>query len=57
MSIPIAALIAAAVCIMSVVALSVSKSNTLDTALYIVFYSAVVVSMTTCIVEFISRLP
>lgn len=56
MSIPIAALIAAAVCIISVVALSVSKSNTLDTMLYIVFYSAVVVSITTCIVEFISRL-
>lgn len=56
MLIPIATLIAAAVCIMSVVALSVSKSNTLDTVLYIVFYSAVVVSITTCIVEFISRL-
>lgn len=56
MSIPIVALIAAAVCIMSVVALSVSKSNKLDTMLYTVFYSAVVVSITTGIVEFISRL-
>lgn len=56
MSIPIATLIAAAVCIISVAALSVSKSNTLDTILYIVFYSAVVVSIATCIVEFISRL-
>lgn len=56
MSIPIAVLIAAAVCLMSAVALSVSKSDTLDTMLYIVFYSAVVVSITTGIVEFISRL-
>lgn len=56
MSIPIATLIAAAVCIMSVAALSVSKSSTLDTILYIVFYSSVVVSVTTGIVEFISRL-
>lgn len=56
MSIHIVALIAAAVCIMSVVALSVSKSNKLDTMLYIVFYSAVVVSITTGIVGFISRL-
>lgn len=56
MSIPIATLIAAAVCFMSVAALFVSKSDTLDTMLYIVFYSAVVVCTTTCIVEFISRL-
>lgn len=56
MSIPIVTLIMAAVCIMSVVALSVSKSNTSDTVLYIVFYSAVVVSITTCIVDFISGL-
>ena len=56
MSISIVALIAAAVCIMSVVALSVSKSNTLDTILYIVLYSAAVVSITTCIVQVISRL-
>ena len=56
MSIPIAVLIAAAVCLMSAAALSVSESNKLDTILYIVFYSAVVVSITTGVVEFISRL-
>lgn len=56
MSIPIVALIAFAVLIVSAAALSVSRSNTLDTVLYIVFYSAAVVSTTTIIVEFISRL-
>lgn len=56
MSIHIVMLIAAVVCIMSVAALAVSKSNTLDTMLYIVFYFAVVVSITTIIMELISRL-
>lgn len=56
MSIPIVTLIAAAVCIMSVAALSVSKSDTLDKILYIVFYFGAVVCTTTYIVEFISRL-
>lgn len=56
MSIPIATLIAAAVCIMSIAALSVSKSNTLDTVLYTVFYFAAVACTTTCAVEIISRL-
>lgn len=56
MSIPILALIAFAVFIMSAATLSVSRSNTLDTVLYIVFYSAMVVFTTTIIMCFILRL-
>lgn len=56
MSISIVALIAFAVLIISAVALSVSRSNTLDTVLYIVIYSVAVVSMTTAIVWLISGL-
>ena len=56
MSIPIVALIAFSVLIISAAALSVSKSNTLDTILYIVFYSAAVVSITTAVVALISGL-
>ena len=56
MSISIVALIAFSILIVSAAVLSVSRSNTLDTALYIVFYSAAVVSTTAIIVEFISGL-
>ena len=56
MSMPIVALIAFSVLIISAAALSVSKSNTLDTILYIVFYSAAVVSITTAVVALISGL-
>lgn len=56
MSIPVVALIAFAVLIVSAFVLSVSRSDTLDTVLYIVFYSAAVVSTTAAIVALISRL-
>lgn len=56
MSIPIVALIAFAVLIISAAALSVSKSNMLDTILYIAFYSGVVVFITAAAVALISGL-
>nr|DAV65844.1 MAG TPA: hypothetical protein [Caudoviricetes sp.] len=57
MSISIVTLIAFVIAIMSAVALSVSRSDTLDTILYIVLYSGSVVAITTFVVGLISRLP
>lgn len=56
MSISTVTLIAIAIVVMSAVAFSVSESDTLDTVLGAVFYSAVVVSITTIIMEFIAGL-
>jgi hypothetical protein len=56
MSISIVALISAAILVISVAVLSVSRSDTLDTVLYIALYSAAVVSITTSVVGFISGL-
>ena len=56
MSILIAALIAFAVLVASAFVLSVSKSHTLDTVLYIVIYSVAAVSVTAAVVALISGL-
>ena len=56
MSISIVALVTFAILVMSAAALSVSKSHTLDTVLYIVIYSVAAASITTAIVALISGL-
>lgn len=56
MSISIVALITFAVLVMFAAALSVSKSDTLDTMLYIGFYSGMVVFITVAVTGLISGL-
>ena len=56
MSISVISLIAFIVLAAAVGALSVSKSRTLDTMLFCVFYTAAVVATTSIVVEFLSRL-
>lgn len=54
--ISITSLVAFVVLVAAVVALSVSKSRTLDTVLFSVFYAASMVAVTSVVVEFLSRL-
>lgn len=54
--IPTVLLIAFVVLVAAVAALSVSKSRTLDTVLFCVFYTAVVVAVTSAIVGFLPGL-
>lgn len=54
-SIPAVSLIASVILIVAVIALSVSKSRTLDTVLFSVFYAAAVVTVASSVVEFLSR--
>ena len=49
-------IIAFIIVVMAVAALSVSKSRALDTVLFCVFYSAVVVAVTATVIEFLLRL-
>lgn len=54
-SIPAVPLIAFVILIVAVIALCFSKSRTLDTVLFSVFYAAVVVTVASSVVEFLSR--
>ena len=55
-TIPAVPLIAFVILIAVIGALSVSKHRTLDTVLFCVFYTAVVVAVTSAIVELLPRL-
>lgn len=55
-TIPVVPLIASAILIVSVVCLSVSKSRTLDTVMFFIFYTAAVAAVASIGVEFLSRL-